>query len=86
MNRRELGIAGWKAFVELCQDPAPLILIDGFLPDEEEAWGALPCSCRVVCRAEEWMVDWIIEKIGDCVENKRAGAGKSTAEIEGTSN
>lgn len=71
VNRRELGITGWKAFVELCQDHAPLILIDGFLPDEEAAWGGPPCSCGGVYRAEEWMVDWIIEKIADFVANKR---------------
>lgn len=71
VNRRELGIKGWKAFVELCQDHAPLILIDGFLPDEEAAWGEPPCSCGGVYRAEEWMVDWIIEKIADFVANKR---------------
>ena len=86
VNRREQGIAGWKAFVELCQDPAPLILIDGFLPDEEAAWGAPPCSWGGVCRAEEWMVDWIIEKIGEFLANERTWAGNSATKTERKSN
>ena len=77
-----LATDAWKTFVEFGQDSAPLILIDGFFLDEDVAWGAPP---GVVYRAEEWMVDWIIEKIGDCLTTTRKWAGKVDAETEDSS-
>lgn len=61
---------------ELTKDEVPLILIDGFLPEEEAAWGTLPCSIGPVYRAEEWMTDWIVEKVRNCIPNEMGIEGK----------
>ena len=44
-------------------DEPPLILIDGFSQEEDEAWGLLPEMGLEVNRAEEWMCDWILAKV-----------------------
>ena len=61
---------------ELTKDEVPLVLIDGFLPEEEAAWGTLPCSIGHVYRAEEWMTDWIVEKVWNCIPNEMGIEGK----------
>lgn len=48
---------------DLMSGELALILTDGFSPEEEAAWGQLPTTNMQVYRAEEWMVDWIIEKV-----------------------
>ena len=47
----------------------PMILTDGILQEEEEAWGTLPTAGPTVFRAEEWMDDWILNKAREIITN-----------------
>ena len=47
----------------------PMILTDGILQEEEEAWGTLPTAGPTVFRAEEWMDDWILNKAREIIAN-----------------
>ena len=68
--KKEL-VAGGIDFDDFEIANSPLILIDGFSPEEEEAWGMLLPISMEVYRAEEWMRDWIVAKVCTLVQGKK---------------
>ena len=70
--KRELAADGIDCSEFEIEEP-PLILIDGFSPEEEQAWGLLPEFGMEVYRAEEWMSDWILTKVGKIIGSGEKG-------------
>lgn len=62
-------------YSELSRETAAVILTDGFSPEEEDGWGHLPATKLQIFRAEEWMEDWIVEKVRSILENNVEIAG-----------